>query len=271
MRRCHFMTSPENRRSAMGLDPRRALPGAALALFVAGFVAGCTIVAQPGPVGSGSYGPPPGLEPGTNRRGSDYRNFDLPVPRPEDCQSACMNEPQCVAFTYVNPGVQGPNPRCWLKDNVPAPQADDCCVSGTKAAGGPPPSAWQGAPPPPSNAPPPSAWQGTPPPPPNAPPLSAWQGAPPSNAPPPSAWQGTPPPPPRGGFEPGIDRPGGDYRSFNLPAPRPEMCREACFGDMQCRAFTYVNPGVQASEARCWLKSVVPPAHSNGCCVSGVK
>ena len=103
-----------------------------------------------------------GLEWNVDRPGSDYRSFDLSTPSPEMCQSACMNEPQCVAFTYVNPGVQGPNARCWLKNMVPQPVPQTCCVSGTKYAGAPPPA----APPPP---PPQSGWQGapaTPPPPP---------------------------------------------------------------------------------------------------------
>jgi hypothetical protein len=242
----------------MELDGQRAAVRAALALSLSFWGAGCTIVAAPGPVGPGNT-EQAGLEPGTDRPGSDYRNFDLPLPRPEDCQSACMNEYACVAFTYVNPGVQGPNPRCWLKSSVAAPQASSCCVSGVKAGGG-------GAPPPP----PASAWQGAPPP----PPASAWQGAPPppDPPPPPSAWQGAPPPyGGSGGFEPGTDRAGGDYRSFDLPAPQPELCRDACWHEVQCRAFTYVNPGVQGNAARCWLKSVVPTTQPNGCCVSGVK
>jgi len=92
------------------------------------FVAGCTVVAT----GSGPAYPASGLEWNVNRPGSDYRDFDLPAPRPESCQSACMNEPQCVAFTYVNPGVQGPNARCWLKNGVPQPAQSNCCVSGVR-------------------------------------------------------------------------------------------------------------------------------------------
>jgi hypothetical protein len=72
-------------------------------------------------------------------------------------------------------------------------------------------------------------------------------------------------------WEPNTDRPGGDYRSFDLPEPRPDLCREACWRDGQCRAFTYVRPGVQAQRSRCALKSVVPPARPSDCCLSGVK
>ena len=72
-------------------------------------------------------------------------------------------------------------------------------------------------------------------------------------------------------FEHGIDRAGGDYQNFDLPEPRPELCRDACIADSKCRAYTYVKPGIQGAKARCWLKSTVGPARPDGCCVSGVK
>jgi hypothetical protein len=48
------------------------------------------------------------------------------------CRDTCAREPQCRAFTYVNPGVQGPSARCWLKSVAPAPRRDRCCLSGVK-------------------------------------------------------------------------------------------------------------------------------------------
>jgi hypothetical protein len=72
------------------------------------------------------------VEPNTNRSGGDYRSFDLPSPAPLLCRDACAREPQCRAFTYVKPGVQSPNARCWLKNTVPAPRPEPCCVSGVK-------------------------------------------------------------------------------------------------------------------------------------------
>jgi len=71
--------------------------------------------------------------------------------------------------------------------------------------------------------------------------------------------------------EKGVDRPGLDYRSFWLPKDNPELCREACADDEKCKAYTYVKPGVQGSQARCLLKGRVPSAKRNDCCVSGVK
>jgi len=74
-----------------------------------------------------------------------------------------------------------------------------------------------------------------------------------------------------GGFEYNIDRPGRDYRDFDLSRPDPSLCRDACAGDPQCKAYTYVKPGFQRSSSRCWLKSSVPDAIRSDCCVSGVK
>jgi hypothetical protein len=118
------------------------LSGVALAVLAVG----CTIVssgpAGPGYVSSGTAE----LEVNVNRVGSDYRSFEVVSGRPEECRDTCLTEPQCVAFTFVNPGVQGPNAMCWLKSAISAPTPDNCCVSGVKSA--PPPTAGDAAPPP---------------------------------------------------------------------------------------------------------------------------
>jgi PAN domain/Bacterial Ig domain len=75
---------------------------------------------------------------------------------------------------------------------------------------------------------------------------------------------------PAGSLEPGVNRPGLDYRNFELATPDPRQCAAACTAEAQCRAFTYVNPGVQGAKARCWLKSAIPAASPNNCCTSGV-
>lgn len=72
-------------------------------------------------------------------------------------------------------------------------------------------------------------------------------------------------------MEPGIDRAGEDYRDFDLDQEKPELCRDACFADAACKAYTYVKAGVQGDKARCWLKQTVPGASQNDCCVSGVR
>ena len=68
-------------------------------------------------------------EPNIDRQGHDYRNFDIDG-GPAACETACSDDRQCVAWTFVNPNVQGPSQRCWLKNAVPAAHRDGCCVSG---------------------------------------------------------------------------------------------------------------------------------------------
>lgn len=75
------------------------------------------------------------LEADTDRPGSDYLDFDLPDD-PQQCARACASDPQCRAFTFVRPGVQGDSARCWLKQAVPASRSSDCCVSGVVQRGG---------------------------------------------------------------------------------------------------------------------------------------
>jgi len=75
----------------------------------------------------------PGVEFGTDRPGSDYKNFKLPYPDYKLCKEACEREPACKAWTYVKPfTIQGPQAWCWLKNAVPNPVKKDCCISGVK-------------------------------------------------------------------------------------------------------------------------------------------
>ncbi len=69
-------------------------------------------------------------------------------------------------------------------------------------------------------------------------------------------------------LECGIDRPGGDYKSFAIDDD-PLDCMRACSGDSPCKAFTYVKPGYQGSKARCWLKNTLPPSRLNSATISG--
>ena len=68
-----------------------------------------------------------------------------------------------------------------------------------------------------------------------------------------------------------IDRAGSDYRNFVLAAPSYELCLRACAKDDRCKAWTYVQPGLQGPSARCWLKSVIPDKRASTCCISGYK
>ena len=73
-----------------------------------------------------------GFEYDVDRRGSDYRNFELTTPDPVLCAAQCSAENQCQAWTYVKPGFQGALPRCWLKNSVPAPISAGFAISGTR-------------------------------------------------------------------------------------------------------------------------------------------
>ncbi len=70
-------------------------------------------------------------------------------------------------------------------------------------------------------------------------------------------------------FEIGWDRPGYDYSSYDLSMPREILCQWKCQQDVKCKAWTFVNPGVQGKYARCWLKYAIPKAVPNSCCTSG--
>lgn len=69
----------------------------------------------------------------------------------------------------------------------------------------------------------------------------------------------------------GIDRPGSDYKDFDLASADAFLCLEACVAEAECRAWTYVRPGVQGDKPRCWLKNEVPAQNPDPCCISGVR
>ena len=150
---------------------------------------------------------------GENRPGSDLRHIDFPAPPPNSfstqstlCQAACAKDASCQSWTLVNPGIQGPNARCWIKGRIPEPKADVCCTSGVVTKK----------------------------------------------------------------LELETDRAGMDFQKIELPQPKFSACQGACEGDRKCQAWTYVKPGVQVSNARCYLKNAIPAARTNNCCISGV-
>lgn len=96
---------------------------------------GATVPAAPVPApNSAPAGPAPASSGrpmiNTNLVGSDYGTAVLSTDDWTECQSRCRADNQCVAWTAVHPGVQGPNARCWLKNAIPEPSANSCCVSG---------------------------------------------------------------------------------------------------------------------------------------------
>jgi hypothetical protein len=74
-----------------------------------------------------------GMEQNTDRPGSDYQAFTPAADNPSLCQTACRYDAQCKSWTYVKPNtVQGPQPRCFLKGDVPSATPNSCCTSGVK-------------------------------------------------------------------------------------------------------------------------------------------
>jgi hypothetical protein len=82
--------------------------------------------------------------PGRDAMGTIKGDFDLPgadyhriTPRARSthssiCADACGADSKCRAFSYVKPGVQGSDPFCYLKGNVPNGRSDKCCSSAGK-------------------------------------------------------------------------------------------------------------------------------------------
>lgn len=72
------------------------------------------------------------LEPGRDRPGANYRDATAPVAYPDYCQGVCLSDGKCKAFTYVEPGLQGPKAHCWYKNEKPQAVQSSCCTSGSK-------------------------------------------------------------------------------------------------------------------------------------------
>ena len=70
---------------------------------------------------------------------------------------------------------------------------------------------------------------------------------------------------PMGQSENFVDRPGGDYFSYQAPGGASE-CSTSCATDTRCRAYTFVR-----ATNICFKKETIPAAQANNCCVSGVK
>ncbi|MFN3954791.1 MAG: PAN domain-containing protein [Pararhodobacter sp.] len=70
------------------------------------------------------------VEPGIDRPGMDIAMTPMSDADPLACQALCAGEPDCRAWTYVNPGQQGEQAVCWTKSGVPEGFENPCCISG---------------------------------------------------------------------------------------------------------------------------------------------
>lgn len=229
---------------------------------------------------AGSAFPQQGGEPDTDLPGFDYRSFDLEPPTsPGVCFLACQEDDRCQAWTYVW-GSAPRKPRCWLKNTVPRPVRNTCCMSGIRQPTwgydrpgsdyrnfetGPDHSACEAV----------CRYDDR---------CRAWTWVRPGvQGPRARCWlKATIPvrrenPCCRSGMRPvvekGTNRPGGDYAVFTLTEPESAsaVCHVACRQDPQCRAWTFVRRGIQGPLPRCWLKNTVPSARHDTCCDSGIK
>lgn len=170
--------------------------------------------------------------------GNNYNSFDLkPDETCQTCIEACLNDPNCKAYTAVKPGVQSPNGKCWLKSAAVAPVVNSNCISGIKSYILPPFVNFL----------------------PKLPeiyfiyPWSPYEGP---------AIKGS------------TNLPGKDYRSFIIPDNQvqlPFICQKTCLDDPNCDSWTYVEPGKQGPRAVCWLKNDIPTPLSQDSCISGIR
>lgn len=69
--------------------------------------------------------------------------------------------------------------------------------------------------------------------------------------------------------EKGYDRPGMNLAGMPIERTSAKKCRNACIRNHDCRAWSWVKPGVLGPGAQCFLKSGIPWARKNYCCSSG--
>ncbi len=68
----------------------------------------------------------------------------------------------------------------------------------------------------------------------------------------------------------GINYPGMDLSSSETASDDGMQCAQLCRANAQCRAFSWVRPGIQRGSAMCWLKSGVPTAKADPNVNSGI-
>ena len=74
-----------------------------------------------------------------------------------------------------------------------------------------------------------------------------------------------------GALEVSIDRPGGEYKSFDVKTGvGDDECRAACTADNKCRAWTFARAGYVGKEAHCFLKKEIKPPRRRPGYTSGV-
>ena len=78
---------------------------------------------------------PAQAQTGFDRRGGDYTNFTIRSGDPAVCATRCERDNRCRAWAFSYPRSENAHAQCWLKNKVPPPVEDKCCVSGVRGAG----------------------------------------------------------------------------------------------------------------------------------------
>ncbi len=244
---------------------------------------------------------------GEDLPGQDYKAFFTKAYPYEgdsilECEKACANDPQCLAYTWVRPGVKGTNAACYLKSGVPVWTRNGDCCSGVRrgvsvtglfninqgmksteyiykdfsfvgyedkceraCANDPKCVAFAYAAP---------TWVG-----PGQPAydLCYLMSGVPTLTQDPNFVSGvrisaTAPLPLSDKFYifQGTDLQHEDYYKYTTKHDYAD-CDNACAKDPKCMAYTWVKPGVQGTDVVCWLKSAVPNPTQNPDCVSGAR
>ncbi|HKY95462.1 MAG TPA: PAN domain-containing protein [Kiloniellales bacterium] len=69
----------------------------------------------------------------TDLWGNDYNN--VAVQSAFECRDACAADPNCLAWTFVQAGIKGPNAVCFFKNPIPTDvRRNSCCTSGIAPA-----------------------------------------------------------------------------------------------------------------------------------------
>ncbi len=72
-----------------------------------------------------------GVMRGVDLFGGDMRGPGGSPITPQSCQAACRSETECIAWTYVRPGILG-GAHCALKSKPSQQVSSPCCLSGNK-------------------------------------------------------------------------------------------------------------------------------------------
>lgn len=72
---------------------------------------------------------------GYDRFGGDYTRFEVRSGDPDVCAARCERDSRCRAWSFSYPKTAAGAATCWLKNQVPSPVENKCCVSGVRGAG----------------------------------------------------------------------------------------------------------------------------------------